>query len=386
MPDDSESSAPKSGAPEAPPGASLENIANNLSRENRNRRYNRRTGLWGVTTMPRCRACGRRVRTANGEVDIRLTDGVAGFAGLVTCGSVWVCPVCSSKIMARRALEIGRVVAGASVEGLSVGFLTLTMRHHSRQRLEPLWAALSKSWETTIGGKMWVRTVDEFGIIGWVRVVEVTLGENGWHVHVHALVIGEGWTPNRVDELGRGMWERWARSLQRCGLAAPVPQASEWHLVTGDMTGTAMGEYLAKGAAGAGAIGMELTQTQSKVARAVHSTHSTWELLDDAITAETAPLQLWHEWERASKGRRQIGWSRGLRERFGIGQEQSDEELAAEELSNESHTVVVITRAGWDQLIRRPVLLPDVLTMAEQQGQDGLSKWLWDQGVDHRRV
>jgi len=260
------------------------------------------------------------------------------------------------------------------------------MRHNKRQRLADLWGALSKSWEKVIGGEAWVRAVEEFGVVGWVRVVEVTLGENGWHVHVHALLIGRGWSHGRLDALARPMWERWSRSLQRLGLAAPLPKASEWHLVTGDVTGTAMGEYLAKGAAGAGAIGMELTQTQSKVARAVHSTHSTWELLDDAITAECAPLRLWHEWEKGSKGRRQIGWSRGVREMFGVGQEQSDEEIAAEEMGNSSQTLVVITRAGWDELIRHPHLLPDVLNVAEQQGQDGLSQWLWSHGVDHRRV
>ena len=34
------------------------------------------------------------------------------------------------------------------------------------------------------------------GCVGWVRTVEVTHGANGWHVHVHALLIWK----NQVDQ------------------------------------------------------------------------------------------------------------------------------------------------------------------------------------------
>lgn len=368
-------------------GDPLENIANNSSASARKARYNRRSGLWNITTLPRCRACGRRVRSADGMVGVRVTEGHAGFAGLVSCGSVWVCPVCSSKVMARRALEIGAAVAGAAAKGIPVAFMTLTMRHRKNQRLADLWDALAHAWKRTTGGRAWVAERERFGVWGVVRVVEVTYGENGWHVHVHALVFGEDITAGTLDTLGNGMWSRWSKGLQSMGLDAPLPVASEWHIVGGDLEGTAIGEYLAKGAKGAGAIGMELTQTQSKVARTVHGTQPVWTILDQAVTGETAPLRLWHEWEKGSKGRRQIAWSKGLRERLGLlVDEQTDEEIAAEELGRKDDTVVWITRHGWAHMVRYSDLIPDVLTVAEQLGQDGLSEWLHHHGIDHRRA
>jgi hypothetical protein len=371
--------------PGGPEGAPLENYANKSSASPRNRRYGLRSGLWRVSALKRCRVCGRHVRNESGEVGVRLSEGHAGFAGLVTCGSVWVCPVCSSKIMARRALEIGSAVAAAQAGGLHVVFLTLTMRHRQGQRLGMLWDALAHGWERVTSGRRWVADRERWGVIGYCRAVETTIGTNGWHVHVHALLFLDVERPN-VDALCDSMWERWSAGLTARGLAVPLRHASEAHLVTGDLSGTALGDYLTKGVAAAGALGMELTQTQSKVAQGVHKTRPVWSLLDEgALEGEAAPLRLWHEWERASKGRRQIAWSRGLRDLLGLSvAERTDEEIAGEQLGSEDDTIVTITRHGWASLVQRPELIPDVLNTAEAMGPQGLSAWLDGHGIEHR--
>lgn len=382
------------------PGAAgaLENYANKSSppasgafsearSEARKRRYMGRAALWRASRLRRCRMCGRKAHSADGRVGVRSSGGVAGFAGLVTCGSVWACPVCAAKILARRALEIGTAVAAATAEGTPVAFATFTMRHHKGQALAELWDALGFAWsKRTVNGKYWQAARTEFGVLGYVRVVEVTHGRNGWHVHVHALIFGEGLTTGNIDRLCRPMWERWSRGLQAKGLDAPLPIGSEWHVLDGDLTGTAIGEYLAKGMEAAGSIGAELTQTQSKIARAVNSTYTTWQLLEDGpVNGEVAGLRAWWEWEQASKGRRQIAWSQGLRERFGVGRELADEEIAAEELGSADDTLVWITRRGWAEMVKRPALIPQVLDVAEHQGAEGLSRWLAANGVEHDR-
>lgn len=356
------------------------------------RRQNNRTARWArrrvaqaISVLPRCRACGRTIRSRM-DVGVRVREGIAGFSGLSSCGSVWACPVCSVKVMARRALEIGTVVALAHAEGLSVGFLTLTMRHHKGQRLDTLWDALAKAWQVVTASKGWELNRAAYGVEGWVRVVEVTWGDNGWHVHVHALVIGH-FDQTGLDELAASMWGRWSRSLVRSGLDAPLSKASDWQLVGGDLSGTALGEYLAKGVLGAGSIGAELTMTQGKVARSRYSTHQVWELLD--LFAATGDLDYrgkWQTWERGSKGRRQIGWSKGLRDRFLLDPELADEVIAAEELGTDADTVVWITRAGWTALQRCPERIPLLLDVAEHQGQQGLSTWLDLLNVQHRKA
>lgn len=369
-------------------GGRLENIANKSSPEARNRRYMARSALWRASKLPRCRQCGRVSITDTGIVGVRVVDGHAGFAGLASCGSVWVCPVCSSKIMARRSLEIGAAVAQSHALGLGVGFSTLTMRHHRSQKLSQLWDGLAKGWGRCTSGKQWVAERDAAGLWGYVRVVETTHGRNGWHVHVHSLMIGEHLQSDAdLEALMSPMWQRWSRGLQSAGLDAPLPVGSEWHLVGGDLTGTNLGEYLAKGAAASGAIGAELTQTQSKIARGVHSTNSHWQLLEDGpVNGEVAGLRLWWEWEKASKGRRQIAWSRGLREALGITAEKTDEEIAAEQLGTRDDTVMLITRMGWASIVQRPHLIGELLTAAEHLAPSDLSRWLDQHQVEHVEV
>lgn len=371
-----------------PGGAALDNNANNSSPSPRRRRYDRRTVLWSVTSKPRCRACGRTVRVPGGEVGVRLSSGVAGFAGLASCASVWVCPVCNGKIMARRALEIGTLVAGALAEGYTVVFATLTMRHRAGQRLRTLWAALGYGWGQVTGGKGWVLVRDGFGIEGFVRVTETTFGANGWHVHVHALLfVREQVSDEQIEVMGRKMWERWNRALTRKGIGSSLPVGSDFQRVTGDLSSGRLGEYLTKGMQAAGSIGAELTWTQSKAARSKHSTVPVWALLDLAGEGDEDAQRWWREWENASFGKRQISWSQGIRERFGLrGDEESDDEIASEELADEHATLVWITRVGWSSLIRRPALIPLVLEVAEAAGQDGLATWLGENGIEYRRA
>jgi hypothetical protein len=291
--------------------------------------------------------------------------------------------------MARRALEIGAGVAAATAEGLPVAFCTLTMRHHQGDSLAKLWNGLRAGWSRATSGRAWKEDRESFGVEGYVRVVESTHGRNGWHVHVHALIFAEGISSEpELVRLMEPMWQRWSAGLQSVGLLAPLPVGSEWHLVGGDLSGTALGEYLAKGAGAAGAIGMELTQTQSKVARSVHSTDSHWQVLRDGpVNGEVAGLRLWREWEKASKGKRQIAWSQGLRERLGLVlEEKSDDEIAGEELGTSDDTVVWITRPGWSALVREPELIGPTLTAAESMTARDFSVWLWAHGIEHRRA
>lgn len=371
-------------------GAPLENYANNSSPSPRNRRYTLRSSLWALSSLQRLKSCGRHVRTGSGKVGVRMSPGLgAGFSGLVSCGSVWCCPVCSSKVSARRCVEIGCVVAQALAEGLSVVMLTVTLRHDRGQKLAPLWDALATCWKRATGGKSWTLAVDRFGVVGYVKAVEVTHGGNGWHPHVHAVLICRaGLTDREIEELCSGLWQRWASAARSQGLASPLMHASEWHRVSADgSAGTSIGDYLAKGVMAAGSIGMELTQTQSKIARSVHSTRSLWDVCTAAVTnGEAADVRTWMEWERASKGRRQIAWTKGLRERFALAPEVDDETIAAEEVGTEGDTVCWITRAGWSSMVRRPELIPVVLDVLEAGGWPALESLLTENGIGYERI
>ena len=352
--------------PERTPSAGpLENYANNWTpppppETPRHRRYERRVALWNLSSLARVRKCGKVARVPDGLVGVRSQNGVSGFSGLCTCGSVWACSVCNAKVMSRRALEIGAAIAAWQGQGGQVLFHTLTMRHHRGQRLGPLWDALQGAWATLRSGRVWDRQAARTGIKGYCRAVETTDGANGWHVHVHALwFVDAGLSPAQIADFGGWAHGKWSRALQRRGLDAPLPVGQDIRLVTGPAD-TDLAAYLSKSTD----LGLELTQSQSKRARAGHGTEPTWELLGRAIaTGDLDALDRWHEWETASHGRRQITWSQGLRAALGLGEDRTDDQIAEEQIGDED--LVLITAPGWASLIARPWLIARVLDAAD---------------------
>lgn len=377
-------------APESPP---LERSANNSSTpgqraSNRERFYNLRAALWKRSTLPRVRQCGCARRTRGG-VGVRLRDGVGGFAGLVTCGSVWVCPVCSRKIAARRALEVGAVVAAAVAEGRTVVLLTLTLRHHLGQPLEGLWDAVSRCWAHATTGRPWDALRASTGLVGYTRAAEVTVGVNGWHPHTHALLIMRGgMTDADIEQAARVIIDRWTARAVSMGLDSPADVGQDARRVSPEDV-AAVAEYMSKTHKDVdpSSIGLELTWTQSKTARTAFSTRSMWEVLESAVeVGEASDVALWQEWERSSKGRRALSWSKGLRQLYGLGVEQADEDVAAEELGTVEDTLVWITPAGWTDVVRyRPALIPQILNAVEGGGFVGLVDFLRTHGIDFTR-
>lgn len=366
----------------------LENYANNFSpleaesasdlREwRREHRYALRQLLWAESGLERVRKCGR-VRHSE-SVAVRVRDGVAGFAGVTSCGSIWADPVCNAKVMARRAVEVGTAVALWQGTGGQVVFTTLTMRHHRGHGLAQLWDALSAAWNRVTGGKAWLADKARHGVVGYLRVVEVTYGKNGWHVHVHALLfVRPGCV---VNVLHASMFGRWQRALERRGLSA-LTVGQDARLITGPADAD-LAAYFTKATADPTALGLEFTQTQSKTARSALSTQTPWHFLDDVLIGDADALDRWHEWEKGSRGRRQMTWSKGMRDLLGIGAQASDEEVAAEEMGTADDNLVRITAEGWEALCSNAILLPRVLVAAERGGLPGLRMFLDSHSISY---
>lgn len=307
---------------------------------------------------------------------LRLRDGVAGYAGLVHCASVWACPVCSARIRWRRSLEVGQVLAGAIQAGHPLVFFTLTARHHRGQALAGLWASAARAWGRATSGRAWASAAER--VEGWVRVWEVTYGRNGWHPHVHGvLVLGDS---GRWEAIPEGMYERWSSGLQRAGLDAPLLVGQDWHLVEGDQAAEEVAGYLLKLSEDPGeALGSELAYSQPGRSRSGLGTRPPFALLDDLVeTGEAESLRLWHEWETASKGKRQVGWSQGLRERFGV-VEVEDQAIVDEAVGTEQDDLVAWSRSGWRELVKVPERMARLLSLAEEGGAsavtDALDAW-----------
>jgi len=291
--------------------------------------------------------------------------------------------------MARKQLEIGAAVEAWEATGGHVAFGTSTMRHWSGHRLEDLWEFLSRAWGKVTTGRAWMLNKKRYGIAGWLRVVEVTFGVNGWHVHVHYLLFLEGSSvATDIDALGAlkmSMFGRWHSSLKSLGLPAPLISGQDLRLLDGPAD-ERLSEYFTKAGHNAQSIARELSNSQSKTARGVHGTHSVWDFLDAVIDQGDADsLDRWHEWQSGSKGRRQLTWSKGLRELLGLRFEKSDEDIAAEELGTKADDLVIISAAGWRTVIAGRLRV-QILESVYRQGFSGLRALLDVLGVEYEFI
>jgi hypothetical protein len=403
----------------------------------RRARLDARRILWRESKMKRLRSCGRTLRDKDAGVSVRrtVTDAgtVAGYGGITTCGSVHACPVCSARIAVERASEIGRAAGVHRSRGGGVAHLTLTMRHHHGQGLALLWDGLSKAWDGMRKTAAWAAAADAYGLaldhdvraepgldskgrlrpirwaapsLGYVRVVEATHGDNGWHVHVHALLFTAApLTGEQLHHLGRSLFGGWSTALVRQGFAAPT-DAHGWSIrdVEHPEDAADMGGYLTKsvyvgpddddGQAvdvdRVDRIGLEVAGgALTKDAR--HGNRTPFRILSDVVElGDAEDLDLWHEWEKGSHRRRQMLWSRRLRAHLLVGDERTDEEIAADDaLAAEAEVVGVLTVQGW-KAVTLAGLEADVLEVVERHASlsaafGAVAMLLVEHGVDVRQ-
>lgn len=345
-------------------------------------RHGARRVLWGLSSLERVRRCGNSLskfgnsdqgakHQAGHTVAVKVSDGTAGFAGLQSCGSPWACPVCSQKISGVRADDVQSAVSAWHQDGGRVAFLTLTMRHRKGQRLDDLWAALSHGWDKATGGsgREWVKDCNDYGVpmervvkrgkrageivtenkIPFIRAVEVTHGSNGWHVHIHALLfVRDGVTDDDVKALSDRMFGRWVPALTDKGLTAPSQRHGVDIKLVRRGDSNALGDYFTKsqyvGRVKADGAGWELTGGAGKTARGINRTP--FQILADIESAGDADdLALWWEFEKASRGKKQLQWSNGLRDYLDLGAEATDEEITDQDMGGE--VVMTFSRKQW---------------------------------------
>jgi hypothetical protein len=134
----------------------------------------------------------------------------ASWQGIMLCGHIWTCPVCSRVLRAKRAVRVESAVKGLGGEWILV---TVTYRHRNAagQPLKASLDALMRAWRRTRqGGRYGVQGIWERKVSASVRATEVTTGmPHGWHPHVHVLIRSEAWTREERDKL----FDAWSRAI-----------------------------------------------------------------------------------------------------------------------------------------------------------------------------
>jgi len=356
----------------------LDNTANYVGQDSpkssnyRQARWAMRSVLWDITTLPRVASCGRWAVTASGFVDVRKKQ-VAGYAGLATCGSVHVCPVCNSKVMATRRLEVGVMISAFP----SAAFGAYTLRHTASDSLKDLLTARTKLWQRVAQSRPVRECRKDLGVSGIIRGSEITYGQHGWHPHIHPVfVFDREISPAYVQQLHAVQQTAWITAAHNLGLSAPATAAQQLGLVYDSAD---INRYLTKTTFnGTHSVSWEVTSSQTKSSVRTGG-RTQWEILDGVRHGCADSLDLWREYEQATKGTRVLTVSPGLRKKAGLDMEQSDEELAAMEVGTEADTGFTIL--DWAPFRENPGWGADLLTVVEQHGFPAGIQWCLDRGI-----
>lgn len=320
----------------------------------------------------------------------------AGYAGLERCSSIWACPNCSAVIRAGRAAEIEEAVTAHQATGGSVVFFTGTVRHHAGDALQDTLGQVLDAWSRLRRNKGWRLMKSRYGITHYIRSIEVTgnfsAEGHGWHPHCHSLLFLDGdISDEKLQALRADLFGYWAAAVEALGGKKPSEKGLD--LQKCDKKGKVLARYVGKiQEKKRWSAGAEMARFDAKNGRGEDSI-SPFELLDDESEISAARRgHLWREYYAATKGRRAITWSRGLKKLYEIG-EKDDEEILDEA---ESTTLVWRTSARVFRAVRRENVenLAVALEMAEAEDWEELGEilpadelWLADSGgVESRKV
>lgn len=350
-----------------------------------------------MSSLPRVCSCGRRRVAAGQAPEVRVNDAgrgrVAHFAHVQLCGSVWACPVCGPRVRQERARELDEALTvWVKRHGPgSVMLLTLTMPHDFGESLGALRATVRGSFLALVSGSQWVKAQRRYGLAFSVVALDVTHGPNGWHPHLHVIVLGT----RRLDDAELASFRattfgRWSRKLVGMGRRAP----SEAHGIDLERARSRaeVGRYVCQvigehdDERRPWGVAQEAARTDLKRSHA-EGHRTPWQILEDIVrrlavedwtdpaleAADERDRALWREWEQGMKGASSVKLGRGLRAAVGLGAEQSDEEVVAVEVGGE--VVYTFDDAGqWLAVCEARGGRARVLRAAERWGEPGCAR------------
>jgi len=227
---------------------------------------------------------------------------------------------------------------------------------------------MAKAMSRAKSRKGYKSACESVGYAGQIKALEVTHGNaNGWHPHTHEIWFLDRDTikKSELKVLKQKIYKVWSQCAEKFGLGKP----SEKHGIDiqyRDQEGNeAAGAYVSK-------WGYELTYSQTKLNNDPKKGRSPWAILDDlAQDWSSKDHRLWNEYAEAFHGKRQLFWSQGLKNKFGLN-EVSDTEASDKE---EIVKVCDISTDHWHAIMWLKKRA-DVLEMAESKTPEEVLDYL----------
>jgi len=302
----------------------------------------------------------------------------ANYRGLVICGSVWDCPVCSATITEFRRRELSKAMENYSDRAVLV---TLTLSHHKEQRLKPLIGSLKGAYQMAFSGRWFETFKEKWSLSGTIKATEVTYGKNGWHPHYHILMfIDANVSIEQVEsEFAQEIRTRWLYCLSKHDAYASMSHGVDVRGVYADIA-----EYVAKYAyEPADELGWnvvsELTKSPSKTASGHGKTP--FQLLIAYRDGDNRAADLFLEYSSAFYRSHQLEWSKGLKKLMGLDEtDDIPDEIIAEQLPEDSRLLCRLDRDQWKAVLKAN-LRAELLDVASKGDVEVLWEWLTSIGV-----
>lgn len=268
---------------------------------------------------------------------VKNDDGAyAYYKGLFRCSSIWACPVCSHAIRIRRQLEVQAAALAHTNNGGSLLMLTLTLKHQPNHGLEELLEVLNSCWTKTLNNKSWAQNVKPH-LVGTIKAVEITQGKlekgGSWHPHLHILLF----VKKGKEEEVKNHVEKWLPKSWKKAVAKKLDVSPDLlHGVDIRSIDASASAYITK-------ISQEITRSDTK-----GKDRNIWALVDGMKNGEAAAFPAWKEYTSATKGKRALIWSNGLKKLLiPEVEDKTDEEIIEEEKGGE--VVKTIHRDEWNE-------------------------------------
>ena len=292
------------------------------------------------------------------------------YGNLQTCGSVWHCPICATKISEHRRRELVQAVTNwkSSSPAAEVYLLTLTAPHYQHQHIKPVLNGITSALKHFFNSRSVKTIAKSINLVGRIRSLEITYGENGWHPHFHILLFVK--SPIEITNIQQQLLELWKISCVKSGL--PEPNHHGLKLDNGEMAAQYVGKW---------GLEHELTKGHIKQSR---GGYSPFDLLRVLVGSYTGGSLLSLDQDQASllfrdyainfKAKRQLVWSDGLRRQLLPDLDELTDQDIADHIDQGAELFALINLELW-RIIRSRNLRGQVLE-ACYHGKSSLDTYL----------
>lgn len=293
----------------------------------------------------RVKTCLRNPVGSTVNIKHNLAKDSFGYRNLETCASVWMCPVCAAKISEKRRAELATGISNWHDLDGSVVMMTVTVQHNLSTPFKKTLAELQTAYRSFLMSRPVVRLLDQMGVVGRIRALETTYGENGWHPHFHVLMFVKS-DDIQMIRFENALLDEWKAVCKRKGMATPNGHGLKLH------DGSYASAYVSKWG-----LESEMTKGHIKKSKTGYSPFDLARFDLGIYTGDAKPLasgqarMLFREYAYCMKGKRQLVWSDGLRDLLGLKVEKSDQELV-DEIEEQEVLFVAIPLEMWKIILK----------------------------------